>query len=184
MRNFQYPLKLDDVRNFCHPNPKHPFGKPWLHEGKIWVANGYVCLQIDTWLDVTEPNADAAKRANDLPWHTVTEWNEDEKNTGILDERRGGLLRFGEQPMWKKNGAGLLQASVSHLVAVGHYAIALPVPALQLIAKLPRAKVRISGGGCNFLPFRFNGGCGLAVGMMPTETPRYHIFKAPEKFKL
>lgn len=184
MRNFGYPLKLEDVRNFCHPNPKHTFGNPWLHDGKIWVANGYVCLQIDTWLDVSEPNADAVRRANDLPWHTVTEWNEDDKNTGNLDDRRGGLFQFGEQSMWKKNGAGLWQANLKNLVAVGHYGIVLPVPVLQMIAKLPRAKVRISGGGCNHLPFSFSGGRGMAAAVPYAVFPKYQIFKAPEKFLL
>lgn len=180
MKNFGFPLSLDHARRFCHPASGHVFSRPWAAKKMTWVANGYVCLQIDTWLDVPAENDAARKRTHELPWHTVTEWNQDDENTGVLDDRRGGLFQFGEQEMWRRNTAGLWQANVKGLVAVGHYSTVIPIAVLQLIAKLPRAKVRVKGGGCHFLPFTFSGGRGLAAAIAGAQMPNYQIFKGKE----
>lgn len=183
MKTFAYPLTLPDAQQLCHPNPHHPFARPWAHDGAVWVANAFLCLRIDTHLDIEESNPIAAKRIADLPWHTANEWTQEPKNTGNLDDRRAALFMHGRKQLWKKSPSSTWKAEVTNLVAVGHYGIIIPVPVLQLIAMLPRPRVRTNGGGCNFLPFSFNGGVGLAAAIH-ADTPKYQIFKAPEKFKL
>lgn len=163
MRSFGYPLKLEHVLEFTRPDPTGCFAAPFKWGDGWGVANGFLALRVRTFLDCDRESPEAVKRVESLPWHfyELEEANRDPKSWGKLDDRRRAIWKRGELEFWDRTAPNTQRVKEPR-VAIGRSCATITLPALQLIAKLPRVEV-FTGPADGGLFFRFNGGEGIAV---------------------
>lgn len=157
---FGHPLPAAALAYFCHPS-RPGFTAPVRHpDGTIHAASGYIALRARRgyWLDsdFQPASAEFRERVDRLPWGGFNhagkhgEWQD-------LDSVRGRLFRFGVLPLWH----GPRTHTADKIVIIAG-APAFPLAILQLLARLPKAEVCVSGTTVHGpVLFRFAGGEGI-----------------------
>ena len=171
---FGHPLPADALRYFCHPS-RPGFTAPVRHpDGTVHAASGYIALiaRRGYWMDTDFQRAspDFLARIARLPWDRFDhagqhgEWQD-------LDSIRGRLFRFGVADLWH----GPRAHTADKLVVIAG-APAYPLAVLQLISRLPKAEVCVSGTTVmGPVLFRFAGGHGI----LPCHFPDIAACPAP-----
>lgn len=159
-RPFGSPLTEEALPYFCHPTLA-PFRHPVRHpeDGLVYAASGFIACRFRTgrWFAEEFPAAppEWVERVAALPWvgflpdpRCLVEpvWR-------MMDDSRGTIYRDGPLPLWLPDG----RLNRNPLVHTAGGPI-VPLALLQLIARLPRAEVRMTAGSQNPLFIRFNGG--------------------------
>lgn len=159
-RPFGSPLTEAALPYFCHPTLE-PFRHPVRHpaDGHIYAASGFVAVRFRTgrWFPQEFPDASPEwlARVSTLPWQQLQpdpaalgtpDWRD-------MDRSRAAIYRDGPLPLWlpdlRLNRAPLVHTAGGPLI---------PLALLQLLARLPRAEVRMTAGASSPLFIRFNGG--------------------------
>lgn len=171
---FQFPIRAGDIEEFCHPDPDHVLGKPYMIAGELTAGNGYFAIKAarGLWMDsdFTPAPAEAIERFSNLPWHSFPdpkslEWRN-------LDDVRGDIYRFATIKPWteqhKPTPTPIWKVGASHLVRLSH---------LQMIARLPGCRV-YCGLNARFSPlfFTFNGGSLIVPLQKNLTTSSWQIF--------
>lgn len=106
MKHYHYPVKVEDVREFAHPDPDDAFGDVFRW-GEDWgVANGFLALRISSWLDCERECPEAVARIERLRWSFFDLPTDGRRDWGKLDERRGGLWQRGALDFWGRGRSG------------------------------------------------------------------------------
>jgi hypothetical protein len=180
-RPFNFPIQPDVLPFFCHPWLK-PFTVPVRLPGEtvIHAASGYVAIRVRRghWFSEEYPEADPefAERVGGLPWHR---FEPDPKSLAVpkwraMDDSRGTIYSGGVLDLWTIHGRASLNTPV--LTAGGPV---IPLAMLQLLARLPRCEVRMTGTPGPLL-FRFTGGEGIVADYWRGKerpVPKFALFK-------
>lgn len=167
-RGFGYPLPVEALGAFCHPEPWHALCRPVRSGTEVLAGNGYLALRVERgrWLpaDFQQGSAEVLGRFGKIPWGTFPQASE---NWKALHEVEAQIFSHGEIHPWKESG---LAPTPIWRVA---NEINVRLSFLQLVAKLPRAEVWVgSTSGVAPLWFRFSGGLGMIArerGIQPGE---------------
>lgn len=181
MKHYHYPVRVEDVREFSHPDPNDAFGDVFRW-GEDWgVANGFLALRISSWLDCERDCPEAVERVERLRWSFFDHPTE-KADWGKLDDRRGGLWKRGEAKFWNQSQSGKWYRRTLRNIAVGDAGVRLTWATLQLISKLPRVEIYIRNAGHrDWAFFRFNGGTGIAMAVAE-KAPQaiYSLWQRPD----
>lgn len=164
-RGFAYPVSTGDLAYFCHPSLEL-FAAPVMAEnggerGDVLVASGYVALRLWKWSGEPPERAAGAeyrRRFENLPWGRFAHAGQHGEWRLITD---APIYRYGIFPLWH----GPRTFTMDRLVCVAGAPL-IPLALLQLIGRLPKAEMCVSGSllGQPIL-FRFAGGMGIIPGM-------------------
>lgn len=194
MKHFPYPITLEAVAEFCHPDPANVFGQPFRWGDDWAVANGFAVMRVRSFLDCDREAPEAVARIEALPWSFFAPRRDDELGTagsrtdakawGKLDDKRPALWKHGKSPFWQQTAAGAWFRRTLRRVEVGESGVQVTVPGLQLVSKLPRAEVFTGRTALPWCFFRFNGGEGMLRGFEGKDRRPcgYWIFKGRTDF--
>lgn len=183
-RPFHFPMQPDALLFFCHPWLK-PFTDPKRLPGasEIHAASGYVAIRVRRghWFAEEYPEAcpEFIERVESLPWAS---FEPDPKALvppvwRSMDDCRGTIYRDGVLDLWTQYGKASREVPV--FTAGGPV---IPLPMLQLLARLPRCEVRMEMRQGPLL-FRFTGGEGIVADYWRGQLPppvKFSLFKARE----
>jgi len=180
-RPFNFPMQPDALPYFCHPWLR-PFHEPKRMPGgsEIYAASGYVAIRVRRghWFAEEYPEAcpEFIERVNSLPWDRFEpdprslvppKWRN-------VDDARGTIYRDGPLDLWTPRSKPVLEPLVH--VCGGPL---VPLPMLQLLARLPRCELRMMGARGPLL-FRFTGGEGIVADYFRKQpiapTPKFFLF--------
>lgn len=161
MRSFGYPLTTEHALEFCRPDPRGAFCAPFRWGEDFGAANGVVAIRIESYIEGAQDSPEAVARVAKLPWSAFPGLAKDTKWWGALDDRRAAIWKRGELDYWDRTATRGSRRVTEPRVGIGKSCMTIPLPLLQLIAKLP--KVEVYTGPANYLYFRFRGGQGIAV---------------------
>jgi len=186
-RPFHFPIPAEALPYFCHP-ALEPFTAQVNHDGLAYAASGFVALRVRRFQgyaeDLPECPPFLLKRILSLPWDDFgretarTEWR-------LMDDARGTIYRGGPLPLWlEEKGKTVLSRDTLVRTAGGPL---VPLAMLQLIARLPRAEIRMVPDsnripGENPILFRFSGGEGIIACLYPdfrkAPAPAFSLFNS------
>jgi len=158
---FGYPFPAEALDMFVHPGGEFPeFHAPFTHEGAVYAANGFMALRLQKFAFAPPPaNPSAAKRVMELfPWGAFEgpEMGDDNPRWASLDDASLSIWKFGPRPIWERS-LRTYHVRIQPGVRVGAGAVTA-LPLLQLLARLPRARVWTDNGPRGAIICRFNGG--------------------------
>lgn len=177
-RPFPYPLDVESLRCCCHPR-NEVFRRPVRDAAGVWAANGYVAVRVTRGIltfddTIPEPYPEFTVAMQRLPWDLLTGDGAAGAVWRKLDDHRGTIYRGGPDrilPLWEN---GRMTEDCPVMTAAS---CLVPLAMLQLLARLPRAEMRMQTG--DFLAVRFSGGEALVPGRW-----RHHAVKPPARFAL
>lgn len=188
-RPFGSPLDESALPFFCHP--WHPvFRQAVRHpeDGLIYAASGFVAVRFRTgrWFAEEFPPAseEFVERVAALPWHGFVHdpakfisppvWRD-------MDDSRGTIYSGGAHgllPLWDDKTRSLIRETIVRTCN----GPLVPLAMLQLLARLPKCQVKMTGGNVP-LHFRFNGGEGIVPKLFRDAfepLPAFYLFKSAD----
>lgn len=180
-RPFHFPAPAEALEFFTHPT-LYPFTRPFRHNSYLCAANGYVAIRLDRFSGNAGSFEDAPfaflRRFFSLPWDDFEregcEWRE-------IDNSRGTIYRGELLPLWKGEGSDFAFSRDKLVLTAGGPLV--PLALLQLLARLPRAEVRMCGTYYTSpLMVRFKGGEAIVAPRFPDPVrakvqAAFHLFK-------
>lgn len=156
-----YPVPLEGLAIFAHPDPEHIFARvALLPSHAVGVCNGWLKLEADKFQvgDVEPASPEFLARWDQRDrrgWGPRTLWD-DTQPWRALDDVAGTLWRFGARPAWEKTRTRW-HPRLTPAIRIGPAGI-VPLAMLQLAARLPRAQVLTDTLRDAPVRVRFNGG--------------------------
>ncbi len=171
-KSFGYPLPADALPYFCHPS-RPGFTAPVRHpDGFIYAASGYLAIRCRRghWLDsdFDEASPYFVERVARLPWGSFEFYATKGQWRTLF---AADLFRFGAETLWH---GPRTHTDDKPVVICG--APCFPLAILQLLSRLPKIEVCVSG--CTVsqpVLFRFAGG----EGVLPCHWPHPNDHAAP-----
>lgn len=171
-RGFPYPLPIECLGEFVHPDLNHEFASPSRHGDEVIAANGYVVIRATRgrWLDAdfSEASAGFMARVDALPWSHAREMKEDKWK--FLDGAKRFITARARLGMFSGT-----RVAASPVWLVGDVLVRLSV--LQAVALLPRVEVAWTDRALP-LWFRFSGGIGAIAADWRLRDPAFSILQA------
>jgi len=140
----------------------HPGGEPELESafsiaGVTYGFNGFLALRVHSHL-AEQPleNPSAASRVLALPWARLEALPDKSPRWSPLDDASGPLWRYGPRPIWERTTRRYHLRTLP-AVEVGLAAVTT-LPLMQLLARLPRARVWTDNKLTDPIFCRWNGG--------------------------
>jgi len=182
-RPFYYPAPAAAAEFFCHPS-LDPFTRPVHHGYKILAANGYIAIRFANYAPREEAYEEAPfrflKRFWSLPWD---QFDREPSEWRTIDDSRGTIYSRRElHPLWIPDGKGGFTFTKEKLVCTAGGPL-VPLALLQLLARLPRAEVRMCHNYFKDPLFvRFKGGEAIVAPRFPDPLKSnvdiaFHLFK-------
>lgn len=179
-RPLGYPVPLEGLAAFAHPDPRHLFHHPrLLPSDAVGVSNGWLKLKADKFrFGPIEPaGPEFLARWDRRGWGAGDLW---QKGTWRpLDDVLGTLFRFGPRPVWEKTRTAW-HPRTEPCLRIGAAGIA-PLAMLQLAARLPRAEILTDTRFREPVRVRFNGGRLMLHNWNPSHAGKeaFSIFQKP-----
>lgn len=167
-RPFYYPAPMEAAEFFCDP-ARDPFKTPYTHGYKVLAANGYVAIRFGNYKAGPDAYGEAPfrflKRFWTLPWD---DFDREPSEWRSMDDSRGTIYGRGELlPLWTPNDKGGFSFTRDKLVCTAGGPL-VPLALLQLLARLPRAEVRMCHNYFRDPLFvRFKGGQAIVAPRFP-----------------
>ena len=175
-RPFGYPLPADAIPHLVHPLSGHRFAKPFRDaHGNVVTWNGALAVRIRSFLpdlDLAEAPFEAVE--NSLRWFDP-DAPEDKGKWRPLDDAAGLLWRYPPRSPWLRCRDGITGNTFT-TVRVGAAAV-VPLPLLQLAARLPRCRVYIDNQAAGPLHILWNGGEAVIRHIRGLPDPRFTVLK-------
>lgn len=148
---FRFPLPAEALPYFCHPT-RQGFTEPVRHpDGRVYAASGFVCFRVSRFQgmpsDYPEASPEFIKKVDALPWAKflpdpnqprAAEWRK-------MDDSRATIYSGGALPLWieERKKPPIYNRDTLVVTAGGPL---VPLAMLQLLARLPKAEVRMTYG--------------------------------------
>jgi hypothetical protein len=174
-RGFGYPLGVEALPFLVRPAARHRFSLPFRDcHGNLVTWNGALGVRIRcTMPDGIETSPVPFEAIEQVPWPTEEEC-EDGTLWKPLDHVAGQIWRPGVKSPWIEVQGGVIGNTLSS-VQVGAGAV-VPLPLLQLAARLPRCCVGIDTKPGDPLRMSWNGGEAVIRHVEKQMAPTFAIF--------
>lgn len=174
-RPFGYPLPVEAIPHLVHPTPGHRFARPFRDtHGNIVTWNGALAVRIRSFLpelDLAEAPFEAVE--NSLEWPDP-DAKEDKGRWKPLDDVAGLLWRYPPRSPWIAVRGGGVTGNTLTNVRVGA-CVVVPLPLVQLAARLPRCRVCIDNRAGGPLHLLWNGGEAVIRPIRDLPAPRFNL---------
>lgn len=158
-RPLGFPLSTESLIHFLHPGGDPDFEAPFSDGPHSFAGNDSLFLRFERRPEIAHGSRSAVARVLELPWGRFDHMPEKDGKWVPLDDASAAIWKYGASAIWERTW-DRYYLRTTPAVRVGTCAI-VPLPLVQLLARLPRCRVWVSNRASDPLFALWNGGLAM-----------------------